>query len=503
MTQEPRARAVSVLGTASNVGKSLIATALCRLYADAGLDVVPYKAQNMALQAGVGVGGELGRAQILQAQAARVTPHVDMNPVLLKPRSQTGAEVIVLGQPAGTRSARDYFTGHNPLADVALAALDRLARQHALVVMEGAGSPVELNLMDREFVNLPPARRLGAGLILVADIDKGGVFAQVKGTVDLLPPADRARLLGVVVNRFRGDIAIVENGIATLEALAGVPVLAVVPWVRHGLDEEDRPFSLPIDAAPVPGRLNVGVLLHPRVSNTEDLAPLLAEPDVAATWVSRPSAMAGRQLLILPGSKASVADLQHHAAAGLTEALREAHAAGAWVLGLCGGYQMLGERLLDPHHTDGEVDAWPGLGLLPVTTEFRAGKVLEQRAFVSAWPTAGHPLTGYEIHHGHTEGQGEALVQGAGAEVGVRQDRAVGCYLHGLLREDAWRASFLNRVRVDAGLPEQPVRSAEPGEVAIARWAHHVASHLRPGAWELLLAAAGQGTGSGSQESKG
>lgn len=486
----PRARAVSVLGTASNVGKSLIATALCRLYADAGFDVAPYKAQNMALQAGVGVGGELGRAQILQAHAARVTPHVDMNPVLLKPRSQTGAEIVVLGQPAGTREASEYFRGRNPLTDVAMAALDRLAHQHGLIVMEGAGSPVELNLMDRDFVNLLPARRLGAGLVLVADIDKGGVFAQVKGTVELLPPEDRARLLGVVVNRFRGDISLFQNGIATMEALAGAPVLGVVPWVRHGLDEEDRPFSLPIDAPPAPGKLNVGVLLHSRVSNTEDLAPLLAEPDLAMTWVSRPSAMAGRHLLILPGSKASVADLQHHTASGLTEALREAHAAGAWVLGLCGGYQMIGQRLIDPHHTDGLVDAWPGLGLLEVETEFRVGKVLEQRAFQSVWPAPGLPLTGYEIHHGHTSGDGAPLVEGAGAEVGVRGERAVGCYLHGLLREDAWRTGFLNRVRAEAGLPEQRVFSAEPSEVAIRRWAAHVSSSLLGDAWERLLAAA-------------
>jgi len=481
------ARAISVLGTASNVGKSLIATALCRLYADAGLDVVPFKAQNMALQAGVGVGGELGRAQILQARAARVEPHVDMNPVLLKPRSQTGAEVVVLGQPAGTRTAADYFKPGNPLSFVAMEALDRLAARHALVVMEGAGSPVELNLMTRDFVNLLPARRLGAGLVLVADIDKGGVFAQVKGTVDLLPDEDRARLLGIVVNRFRGDPTLFVDGIPLLESLAGAPVLAVVPWLRHGLDEEDRPFSLPIDAPPVEGKLNVGVLLHSRVSNTEDLAPLLAEPDVHATWISRPAAMAGRQLYVLPGSKASIADLQQHTSLGLSEALREAHASGAWVLGLCGGYQMIGRELVDPHHTDGEVDRWPGLGLLDVRTTFLPEKALANLTFRSTWPARDLPLTGYEIHHGHTTGVGEPLVAGAGAEVGVVGPRAVGCYLHGLLREDAWRAAFLNRVRADAGLPEQPISKAEPAEIAIRRWTAHVRDSLRPGAWELLL----------------
>jgi len=374
-----------VLGTASDVGKSLIATALGRLLRDAGADVAPFKAQNMSLQAGVTAErGEMSRAQILQAHACRLAPHVDMNPVLLKPVNMRDAEVIVLGRARGTAAAGDYFRPENPLKDVADQALDRLAARHAVLVLEGAGSPVELNLMDRDFVNLRPARRVNAALVLVADIDRGGVFAQVKGTLDLLPDADRSRVLGVVVNRFRGDPALFEDGIAMLERLAGCPVLAVVPWLVHGLDEEDRPLSLPIDAAPVPGKLNVGVVLHPHVANTEDVTPLLAEPDVAVTWVTGAAGIAGRELIILPGSKATVADLQHHTASGLAGAVAQAASAGVWMLGLCGGYQMLGQRLRDPLGTDGPAGDWPGLELLSVETTFAADKQLEATRLRSA-----------------------------------------------------------------------------------------------------------------------
>ena len=493
-------RAIAVLGTASDVGKSLIATALGRLLRDAGANVAPFKAQNMSLQAGVTPeGGEMSRAQILQAHACRVPPHVDMNPVLLKPITARQAEVIVLGRARGASAAADYFRPENPLRDVADQALDRLAARHDVLVLEGAGSPVELNLMDRDFVNLRPARRVNAALVLVADIDRGGVFAQVKGTLDLLPEGDRARVLGVIVNRFRGDPALFDEGITWLERLGGCPVLAVVPWLGHGLDEEDRPLSLPIDAAPVPGKLNVAVVLHPHVANTEDLAPLLAEPDVAATWVTGPAGIAGRDLLILPGSKATVSDLQHHTASGVAGALVDASRAGAWTLGLCGGYQMLGRWLRDPLGTDGPAGDWPGLGLLPVETLFVGEKQLDTATFRSAWPVAGHALSGYEIPRGRTsaaegaEQPAVALIDGAGAELGATAARAAGCYLHGLLYADAWRRDFLNVVRRERGLPECPVARLDPLDLRIDRWSRHVASALRGDAWSRILQACGLG----------
>ena len=410
----------------------------------------------MSLQAGVTAdGGEMSRAQILQAQACRLAPHVDMNPVLLKPTTDRQAEVVVLGHARGRAAARDYFTGTNELGAVAEAALDRLRSRHRTIVLEG-GSPVELNLMRVDFVNLRPARRADAAIVLVADIDRGGVFAQVKGTLELLPAEDRARVLGVVVNRFRGDPALFEDGIVALEALAGCPVLAVVPWLGHGLDEEDRPLSLPIDAAPVPGALNVAVVLHPRVANTDDVAPLLAEPDVAATWVTTAGGLAGRDLVILPGSKATVADLQHHVASGMAEAVRDAATSGAFVLGLCGGYQMLGRRLVDPDGTDGPPGEWPGLDLLPVETTFGPDKHLVATSFTSAWPVPGETVSGYEIPPRPHRGLG-----GAAGRRGGRRRRRRG--RQGEIPRLVSARAAAGR-RLAARFPERRARRARPAD---------------------------------------
>ena len=484
--------ALAVLGTASDVGKSVITTGLCRLLADEGFNVAPFKAQNMANQAGVTRDGlEMPRAQILQAHASRHEPHVDMGPILLKPVSQTGAQLIVLGTVAGHVEAKHYFDDTSALASIALDALRRLADRHDVIVLEGAGSPVEINLWPRDFVNLRAARAVGAGLVLVADIDRGGVFAQVKGTLDLLPAEDRERVMGIVVNRFRGDPALFEGGVTMLEKLAGVPVLAVVPHLDHGLDEEDRPLSIPVNRPAPEGMLRVGALLGPAVSNTDDLAPLLAEPDVHLTWLTDPRLVAGQDLVILPASKATVADLVHHTVSGMAEAVREAHRSGAWVLGLCGGYQMLGMHLDDRAGTEGGPSSWPGLGLLPICTVFESEKRTRQSRAVSAWPLAGAALSGYEIRHGRSHAatkDGEPLVLQVGAEIGWRRGRALGCYLHGLLASDEWRAAFLNHVRKDRGRRAQPIRVADALDVRIDRWAQHLKRSFRGGEWERLLA---------------
>ena len=490
------ARAIAVLGSGSDVGKSLVTAGLCRLLTDAGLDVVPFKAQNMANQAGVTPEGlEMPRAQILQAAACRKAPHVDMGPVLMKPVNSTGAQIVVLGKVVGEKSAREYFKDTAELSAIALAALDRLRSQHGTVVLEGAGSPVELNLWARDYVNLRPAKHAGAALILVVDIHKGGVFAQAKGTLELLPPEDRGRVLGVVVNRFMGDLSLFEEGIPLLEEVCGAPVLAVLPHLEHGLDEEDRPIRIPLNQSPENGKLHVGALLSPRVSNTEDLAPLLCEPDVQLTWLTDPALARIQDLLILPGSKATIGDLAHHTVSGMAEAVREATANGAWVLGLCGGYQMLGGELLDEAGSEGGPRAWPGLGLLPVKTIFRSEKLTTENRCTSAWPEPGHALAGYEIHQGRTEWLfegGEPLAQGSGAELGWRDHRACGSYLHGLLASDPWRCAFLNIVRQDRQLPTQPMHATDPMEARLNRWAAHVKAHLRPRAWERILAAARQ-----------
>lgn len=488
------ARALSVLGSGSDVGKSLVTAGLCRLLTDAGLDVVPFKAQNMANQAGVTPEGlEMPRAQILQAAACRKAPHVDMGPVLMKPVTAMGAQIVVLGKAVGEKSAREYFKDTAELSAIALGALDRLRAKHEVVVMEGAGSPVELNLWSRDYVNLRPAEHAQAALVLVVDIHKGGVFAQAKGTLELLPAEDRSRVLGVVVNRFMGDLSLFEEGIPLLEEVCGAPVLAVLPHLEHGLDEEDRPIRIPVDQRPEPGKLHVGALLSPRASNTEDLAPLLCEPDVQLTWLTDPALARVQDLLILPGSKATIGDLAYHASSGMAEAVREASAQGAWVLGLCGGYQMLGEELLDEAGSEGGPRAWPGLGFLPVRTVFRDEKITTESRFASAWPEPGHALAGYEIHQGRTEvfrEGGEPLAQGSGPELGWRHQRACGSYLHGLLASDPWRSAFLNLVREDRQRSAQPIRIADPLEARLDRWAAHLKAHLRPGAWERILAAA-------------
>ena len=488
--------AIAVLGSASDVGKSLVTTGLCRLLKDAGWDVAPYKAQNMANQAGVTRDGlEMPRAQILQARACGLEPHVDMGPVLMKPISGTGAQIVLLGKVLGAMEARDYFGDTARFQRIAYEALDRLRARHQIIVLEGAGSPVEMNLMDRDYVNLQAARRADAAIVLVVDINKGGVFAQAKGTLDLLPAADRARVLGLVVNRFRGDPALFEEGIPMLEALCGVPVLAVLPWVDHALDEEDRPIRIPVDAPPVAGKLNVGAILSPRVANTEDLAPLLAEPDVHLTWITAPALARRQDLLVLPGSKATLGDLAQHAATGMAEAIREAHAAGAWVLGLCAGFQMLGELLEDPLGGEGGPGRWRGLGLLPLDTRFAPVKVTEQRRYQSLWPAPGLALQGYEIHHGQSRAHGgQPLFLEGGGELGLKGDRALGCYLHGLLQSDGWRGAFLNEVRSSRGLAGLQTQRADSLELRIRRWAEHLRANLRPGAWERLLDGLGAGT---------
>jgi adenosylcobyric acid synthase len=484
--------ALAVLGTASDVGKSLVTAGLCRLLADAGMDVAPFKAQNMANQAGVTSAGlEMPRAQILQARAARKEPHVDMGPVLLKPVTQTGAQLVVLGRSAGQVEAAKYFKDTSELAAVAAAALQRLADQHDVIVLEGAGSPVEINLWDRDFVNLRAARLVSADIILVADIHRGGIFAQVKGTLDLLPPDDRSRVIGIIVNRFQGDPALFEDGVRMLESLAMLPVLAVVPHLEHGLDEEDRPLPIPIDSRAPHGMLRVGALLSPRVSNTDDLTPLLAEPDVHLTWVTDPRLMVEQDLLVLPGSKATIADLLHHTASGAAQTVHEAHRRGTWVLGLCGGYQMLGEQLEDRGETEGGPASWPGLGLLPIRTTFEAEKSTRLSEFRSAWPVVARPLSGYEIHHGRSEatGAGAPLVLEAGAEVGWRRGRALGCYIHGLLADDTWRAAFLNAIRRERGHPDRPPHPADPLEMRINRWAQHLHRSFRGEAWARIFGA--------------
>ncbi len=477
-------RTVMVQGTASHVGKSWIAAGLCRLLVEDGWRVLPFKGQNMSNNAAVTAdGGEIGRAQALQAEAAGVPPHTDMNPVLLKPTGNLSSQVVLQGRPIGVYRASAYYAEARPLAQAAIReSLHRLRCQADIVVIEGAGSPVELNLRDRDLANMALAELADAPVLLVADIDRGGVFASLLGTLDLLRPHERARVRGVLVNRFRGDPSLFADGVRILEERGGVPVLGVIPWLDLALPEEDgvalqpgEPGRRPESAA---ADVFVAVVHLPRISNFTDFGALGAVPGVRLCFVDRPAEAAGADLLILPGTKNTVADLGWLRRQGW-----EAAIAGApLVLGVCGGMQMLGRQLRDPEGREDLAGTTPGLGLLDLVTTFSATKrTVETEATVvggPAWLPAGHRLRGYEIRAGRSETAGEWLTP-AGLSAASPDGRVLGSYLHGLFDDRVLRAAFVNRLRERRGLP--PLPETAFGDAAQERQEslHQLAAALR------------------------
>ncbi len=371
-----------VLGTASSVGKSVLVTALCRIFRQDGVDVAPFKAQNMSNNADVTPDGrEIGRAQSEQAAAARLAPRWEMNPVLLKPQGDRTSQVVVEGRPAGILHSADFIRRKRDLWPHVERALETLREEFELVVAEGAGSPAETNLRAGDIVNMRVALHARAPVLLVGDIDRGGVFAHLFGTIALLEPEDRELVRGFVINRFRGDPSLLTPAIDDLEARTGVPVLGVIPWLDElRLAEEDavalerpEPTSAAADATDL---VDIAVIRLPRIANFDDFDPLAAEPGVRLRYVARPEDLGVPQLIILPGTKATIADLEMLRASGLAQALIERHEAGAHVLGICGGFQMLGERLADPLGAEAPAGTEvSGLGLLPVATTFAAEKV--------------------------------------------------------------------------------------------------------------------------------
>ncbi|MDD5309553.1 MAG: cobyric acid synthase [Deltaproteobacteria bacterium] len=466
MTVESKgpARCVAVLGTASDVGKSTVVTALCRVLSDLGVRVTPFKAQNMSNNSFVTLeGGEIGRAQAAQAEAARLEPHVDMNPVLLKPGSDTNAQVVLLGKPVGETSARAYGEAAPRLAGEALSSLERLRLAYDCVVVEGAGSCAEVNLAEHDFVNFRVARAADAPVILVADIDRGGVFAQIVGTLEVLKQEDRDRIKGFIINRFRGDPSLFDKGIAFLERRTGRPVLGLLPYLHDlGIDAEDavelEPRTDRADALGSDDKVRIAVLRFPHISNFTDFSPLEAEPAVRLDYLSRPRSLHGYDLVLLPGTKNVRGDLEWLQAAGWAPRIREHVAAGKTLGGVCGGYQMLGKSIHDPLGVEGPAGFTDGLGLLDVRTEIGPEKILTRVQGV--WLDGGERVTGYEIHQGRTERSAEdrAFVHvvtrnGAPADDfdGARSNdgRVWGTYLHGLFDEDGFRRRFLCRLRPD------------------------------------------------------
>ena len=431
-----KTRCIMVQGTMSGAGKSLLCAALCRIFHQDGLRCAPFKSQNMALNSYVTRDGlEMGRAQVVQAMAAGVEPDVRMNPILLKPCSDVGSQVIVNGEVRGQMPAREYFRYKKQLVPEILAAYHSLAEENDVIVIEGAGSPAEINLKADDIVNMGLARLVDAPVLLAGDIDRGGVFAQLYGTVALLEPEERARVKGLIINKFRGDVEILRPGLAPLEEKTGVPVIGVVPYVRTEIDDEDS-------LAPSLGRteahkpLDAAVIRLPRISNFTDFSPLEQHPLLGVRYVSGPQTLGRPDVVILPGTKSTLDDLVWLRENGLEAAILKLAAAGVPVMGICGGYQMLGRTLSDPEGTEGGVPGAVvrGLGLLPVDTVFCAQKTrtrVEARAL--AGPFAGARLEGYEIHMGQTQVDGEPFCRlEDGRAEGCAAGHVYGTYLHGL-----------------------------------------------------------------------
>lgn len=428
-------------GTGSDVGKSIIAAAFCRIFLQDGYHPAPFKAQNMALNSyATPEGLEIGRAQAVQAEAAGVPCHTDMNPLLLKPSSDHTSQVVLNGRPIGNRNAYEYFRreGREELRKEVHAAFDRLAARYNPVVMEGAGSISEINLRDSDLVNLPMAIHAGADVILVADIDRGGVFASVYGSVMLLRSEERKHIKGILINKFRGDIRLFESGVKMLEDLCGVPVVGVVPYYKDiYIEEEDSVMLQTKNIRAGQGKVNVAVVLLRHLSNFTDFNVLERDPRVHLFYTNNTDELMKADIILLPGSKSTLSDLYELRRNGVAQAIVRAHREGATVMGICGGYQLMGREVCDPDHVEGEIERLPGLGLLPVSTRMQGEKVTRQVRFRFLEDSA--VCEGYEIHMGTTTPLADVPVSplnhlADGREDGYFVDRTcMGTYVHGIL----------------------------------------------------------------------
>ena len=511
-----RARALAVFGTGSDVGKSVIAAGLCRLLRRSGVRVAPFKSQNMSLNSFVTEeGGEIGRAQALQAMACGLPPHVDMNPVLLKPESDRRAQVIVHGRVFDRKDAAGYLNHSSTLFGFIRESYDRLADRFDVIVIEGAGSAAEINLRGRDLANWIVADMADAPVILVANIDTGGVFAQVVGTMDLLKPEERGRVLGVIVNKFRGDEELFRDGVVLLEERTGVPVLGVVPFLRDlALDQEDGIEVGRRSVAFQSDRVNVAVVLLPRMSNFTDFNAIAAEPDVALRYVRNSDEIAEADVVIVPGTKNTIEDLAYLREHGFVGAIERHVEGGGHVVGVCGGYQMLGRAITDPDGLEAGGSAL-GLGLLDVATVLARDKITAQVVATSLMPFAPPDVSvaGYHIHLGRTRrfsgapcfriarargglnGAGEdTLADGHDEGTFAEHGRVWGTYLHGVFDAPRFRRPWLNSVRARKGLSAWELSVSERVTTGLQseldRWADHLARHMN-----LAPLAAGLGIG--------
>ncbi len=483
-------KVLMVQGTASHVGKSVLVSALCRIFRQDGFRVAPFKAQNMSNNSYVTrEGGEIGRAQAVQAEAAGVEARVEMNPVLLKPEADHIAQVVRLGRPLVSAQVRDYFGLKAELWEAVHTSLDTLRREYDIVVIEGAGSPAEINLKATEIVNMRVARYAKAPVLLCGDIDRGGVFAALVGTLELLEPEERDTIKAFIINKFRGDASLLTDGLTMLEQRTGIPVAGVVHHFRniHIPEEDSVALDLPFRSPPASGSaaLDIAIVQLPHISNFDDFDPLAREPGVSLRYVTSAADLGGPDLIILPGSKTTISDLAWLEHQGLAQAIRDRRRpeTGTAIIGICGGYQMLGARLCDPEGVESRRPEMAGLGLLPLTTVFVGtkethrirGEVAEATGLLAG--SAGAPITGYEIHMGHTIGESgdegigiirpfrindrsDATVTAATAYDGAMDNsgRVLGTYVHGLFHNVALRRAILQELarRKGVALPLDP-----------------------------------------------
>lgn len=505
-----KAKSIMIQGTGSSVGKSLLVTALCRIFAQKGLKVAPFKAQNMSLNSAITAQGhEIGRAQAAQAEAAGIEPSALMNPVLLKPGSDKSSQIIVNGLLKTTLTAREYYGYRASLKPYVLAAYEELAAAHDLVCIEGAGSPAEINLRENDLANMGMAELADAPVILVGDIDRGGVFASLYGTVRLLEPDEQARIKGMVINKFRGDVSILEPGLRQLEQILALPFLGVLPYWDIRMDEEDS-LAERLDNAAAPGAkkdsaLDIAVIRLPKISNHTDFAALEAQPDVTLRYVRTPAELGAPDWIILPGTKNTLADMLHISQNGLARRIIALHGLGVPVWGICGGFQMLGQSIRDPGKVESGLGSVDGLALLEQHTLFGSQKRttrtelrirsedFDGQNHCPLRGTGGMTLKGYEIHMGDTFGSAPPLgltADGAADGAVAGGGAVVGTYLHGLFDNPAFTRKVLNNLRQTKGLAPLPVPNenyADFREKEYDRLAATVEKHIDIWALERII----------------
>ncbi|GAX38175.1 cobyric acid synthase CobQ [Nodularia sp. NIES-3585] len=483
-------KAIMVVGTTSHAGKSLISTAICRILSRRGWRVAPFKGQNMALNAYVTAnGGEIGYAQAVQAWAAGVIPSVEMNPILLKPQGDMTSQVIIKGRAVGRVKASDYYEQYFDIGWQAIEeSLKHLSTEFDLLVCEGAGSPAEINLKHRDLTNMRIAKYLNAPTILVVDIDRGGAFAHVVGTLELLEPEERQLIKGIVINKFRGQLSLLEPGIKWLEERIGIPVVGVIPYFQEVFPAEDSLDLLDSKSSKSNSELNITVIRLPRIANFTDFDPLESEPTVTVKYVSPKQDLGHPDAVIIPGSKTTINDLLMMQKTGMAEAIQNYAASGGTVLGICGGYQMLGQIIADPEGVEGQAGRFQGLNLLPIRTVITGQKIARQRQVSSNFPQMGLPVNGFEIHQGRsrveqqTDSQAyQPLFDDANLGLVDSCQSVWGTYLHGLFDNGPWRRAWLNRLRQQRGLKSLPTGVAnyrEQREQILDYLATEIENHL-------------------------